>query len=716
MNEKTTQFSGKFNSEMFSQTTPLRSEEYTIKIRGKEETISFGQVIRYLSDLVRGGQRLNNEQINAILDIKVELNVFLDSQLNPDNEDVIGVKQTIQIIDYLLNSSNSNDKKNKNEDDGLRKVDTENVEYNLTVEMLRKKTLLGLVESWHTNDLDSIGEPRFALEKVIGEKLDELKGKMVNSSNPDQREEQNAQYESFKSLYEQVYGLIWFGILNSRSVNKKDLTAKEEELFEAAEINGALNLNAEFNRNPLVGAVGLDAEQFGPSMGIVQKIVYASYQEMKKTGRFSRGVAWTTEKTNQLIDFVCGLDSFDDERKSTVKTGRTSDLNINKELSQLPEEVQQIIKFFAKLKLSRDNLGYKAGVWHLGKGKAAFKFSDGGKGRPEGLLASIMYQVGKNSARENHAGCLAFVDLSQTEMVEAKKEQDAEVIRMGAEVDNFFDNWFHPTWKDISFQKFTPKHWDQDYPGLEDFFNQTESVVGQEDYTKARGAVLKIVELAVASPLITLSTNSQQLESVVRTAVKTFNTEIAKAMAYLGNNNLPKREDFSSDNEYAEAELRYNRFKPFHELIRASYQFYLLNLLIAIPGNPALFQNILTKARDSEYNILFNTGLKTILDTIKINTSLKGFYHDVVLKGFLEQKSIRRKWRDEDKMRNVFHRWRESKGEYLGHTLVNDPAADPSKRGIPQRQEMYLETPKMPYTPTDASEGKGWKSVFEAAA
>jgi hypothetical protein len=466
--------------------------------------------------------------------------------------------------------------------------------------------------------------------------------------------------------------------------------------------------NKEFNSNPLINSKDLDRQKYSSDMGIVQKMVFAAYQEMKKTPRdseFSRNMGFTAETTKKLFEeHIPSINEIEVvDEKNINKTTKFS-LGIKDELEKFPEEARQLICFIAKLKNTRDDLGSKAGLWHLGRHKGAFKFSDGEKGRPTGLLSAILYNVGKNSAREMHAATLAWIDLRNIETLDQGRTnkalgdisrknplykkwdisvggdtlQNQRVILMMEEIFNYM-LWRNPNWEKLNFKKYKPEHWDSDFPAVDDMTNQAEKAVLPDDYQKSKNAFLKIIETANSVfASLTLSGDPTQMREKIQVLVKNISSEIAKAGSYIGR--------YESGNKYLYT----------HQLIDAAVRFYFWGILNAVPGRETyLGQKVGSlPGRSLDYAQLYDVAIKTMINQVTINTSLATGYKDSFIE-FLENPYIKRPWIYSEREMIGFNAWR----------IKNNP--DLEDLGYLKRQQ---ELDKPPECPVNVS--SGWKSSY----
>jgi hypothetical protein len=587
------------------------------------------------------------------------------------------------------------------------------------LEELRKRSLIDLFIEWQTESIVKGDEIRFVLFKVIKEKVALMKNDFINLAleKGEDVEIGEQRFIDFSNLIEPTFYLIDYGVLSIRSLNNNNLTAKHESLIQTLALDGAMVFNIKFNKNPLINSKELDRKKFSSDMGIIQKMVFAAYQEMKKSPKgdrektptnsdFSRNMGFTAETSKKFFEeYLPSINEIEVVDEENVDRVTPFSLGIKDELEKFPEEAKQLICFIAKLKTTRDDLGSKAGLWHLGRHKGAFKFSDGEKGRPTGLLSAILYNVGKNSAREMHAATLAWIDLRNIEtLVQGSTDralsdnlsrknplykkwdvsaggdalQNQKVILMMEEIHNYM-LWRNPNWEKLNFKKYEPEHWDSDFPAVDDMTNQTEKALLPDDYQKSKNAFLKIIETANSVfASLTLSGDPTQMREKIQVLVKNISSEIAKAGSYIG--------QYKSDNKYFYA----------HQLLDAAVRFYFWGILNAVPGRETyLGQKVGSlPGRSLDYAQLYDVAIKTMINQVTINTSLATGYKDSFIK-FLENPYIKRPWIYSEREMVGFNAWR----------IKNNP--DLEDLGYLKRQQ---ELDKPPECPVNVS--SGWKSSY----
>ncbi len=587
------------------------------------------------------------------------------------------------------------------------------------LESFRRSSLKDLIHDWYTLDIEKQGEGREGLRKVILEKIDGLRQVFIThglaQTPPVIEAESLFRWQNFKDLCVQIFALIDYGVIRGDTQNVAEFTAKHKEILESAGKPGAMTWNGRFNENPLVSSIGIDeGEQFSPTMGLIQRMAYVVFQEMKKP---LPAVITAAHKDGQLTEsaysrnqgFSSGIDTEMIDRIAGWNTHRRLDgtlvsVRIRDEIQKYPPDAQLVIKDVARWKAARDDLGSKAGVWHLGFNKGAFKYADGAEGRPAGLIASILYQVGKNSARENHASCLHFIDISDCDSMTKgrpalsgdrgnyKKWSDIrnrEVIRYGQELQQFI-LWRNQKWEKVGYQRYKPSSWYEDFPALDVFFNQSPNAISAPNYTKARDAVLRMVEMSAEAHQTLLSTNTEQLQEKVAVLVKNFNSEIGKAMSLIGQHEVG------------------NRYNYVHRLILACFQYFLASIIMAVPGSVGWFGDKvgIRGLTNREYEELLDVTVRKIREVINLNSTLAGYYwsnttgkiSDTNLGsgGLIDSPFLRREWRHNNRTTQRLQQWR----------LDNSPELD--GMSTVKQASLLNTTPKH-----SLNVGDGWKSSYE---
>jgi len=171
--------------------------------------------------------------------------------------------------------------------------------------------------------------------------------------------------------------------------------------------------------------------------------------------------------------------------------------------------------------------------------------------------------------------------------------------------------------------------------------------------------------MSCSSLKIVLPSNEAVMIENIRAYMKVINSEVAKAYSYL---------DQGFDPNAATNPDR-TRIDPKwagpHRLIMAAYQFYVFNLLEAVPGEIPFVQ-LVGRSKKAEYDKRYDLAVKTIRESINSpSSSLAGWWQFTLTgrvngdpttgnnptEGFIGQ-NFRREWRDEDALRNQYHAWR----------------------------------------------------------
>lgn len=594
-------------------------------------------------------------------------------------------------------------------------VQTSETESGFSLEKeLKKKSLTTLISELQTESISKGDEIRFVITKVVEEKVLLMKAEFINLAieHGETAEIGEKRFDDFSKLVREVLALIDFRVLSVYSLNTNQLTAKHEALIESLKKDGAMAHNVAFNTNDLVRSGGLDRKKYSPNMGLVQKMVFAAYQEMrKKTGEspmFSRNQGFLENTSKEFFaNFLPNLDAIEILGEENVNNRETVVLGIRSELEKFPREAREVLCLIAKLKTARDDLGSKAGLWHLGRNKGALKYSDGEKGRPTGLLAAIFYNRGKNLTHEMHAASLAWIDPRNTELAANGRTRDAlgrisvknpvykkwvandpeakmnlEVVRGMEEINNFMV-WRNANWEIVDFQRYSPEHWDEDYPAIDILTNQIDGAMLPEDYEKSKAAVLKIVEMANSVfTSIRLSPDVTQMREKIKVLIKNLSSEVAKTFSFIG--------------QYREG----NQFIYTHKMIEAACRFYIFGILNAVPGDRTVLGSVglALLGPDYSYNQLYQVAVDTIVAQIEQNTSLDIGYKDVLI-AFTRNQNIKKPFDPTTRAIYRFNGWR----------LNNVPEL--STLDMLGRQKEIPNTPECP-----VNVGEGWKSSYQDPA
>lgn len=615
--------------------------------------------------------------------------------------DMLPVKKRLQ--EFILN---------------VREISKDDVT-SVTLESYRQKPLDDLLLDWFTLSIQHGGEAQLSFFRVLDEHLDDMQSEFIEHGHHLHKTESESLtlWKQFKDLCNQAAILTDFGVMRADALNTNDLTAIHDKVLAAASKDGAMKNNTKLNNLEIVRAINVNpGTQYCDNAGLVQKIAFAAFQEMckplpssgidpSKTSPFSRNNGFTEITAQQLVESVAKINVVS---LAEGMPNADSDVvvDIQKELEQFPEEARKIILMIAKWKITRDDLGTKAGIWHLGRNKGAFKFANGGPGKPTGVMSSVLYNVGKNTARDYHAAMLYFIDPKNTNLfLTSRKDSykdypdNTDVERMDREVARVmemleqFRLWSNPQWEKVGFEKYTPDYWYEDFPALDDFFNQSKDARTAPQYIQSRDAVLEILQMAAGSPQELFQTITDQMREKMIVMVQRFGSNIGKALAYIP--------------PYSEDEAKCpRRYQQLHKLILAAYQFYLSSLLMAIPGRVPLASKIIGTYAKREYDELYQVGLQTMISVIDQNSTLKGFYQEnttgkrvsgpKIRNAFLNNPNIKRKWRDEHKLRNVYQSWLLRNASEFEHSSLLNKAK-------------FANTP--PHDPVNVSEG--WKTSYE---
>jgi hypothetical protein len=543
---------------------------------------------------------------------------------------------------------------------------------------------------------ESKSQKESSIKIALEEKLDEksIKEKFINiaKENQETAREGEKRFNDFKELVLLTFDLEAADVLSNKSIDTESPNAYHKELIKA--LGNASEENKRFNKNDLVNSIGIDTEMYSENMGVIQKIVYASYQELKKdsygkykakTGhkitesgnfrdragrvldknafsKFSYNNSFTSDTVKELFfDFIPKLNSIkivDEENHST----RTFDkeINIRKDLEKFPEECRELILLIGRLKASRDDIGGKATVFHYGMNKGAEKNKKGGENaKITGYLAKAPYDIGKNDVRGSRLATLGWVNIFKTQMLndgrprnrddkdisednEIYKKwnvlesiQNAKTVKLAGLLDNWLE-WSVPGWKQLDFKKYVPKRWDHDFPSIDRLTNGEKKAA---DYEESKEAFLEIINkanMAVDPDEIFKELNfadGKEIGSKVLAAVKKIGTLVSKVSSFVGS----PEED--------------NPYNYVCEMEEAAIRFYILGVLLAVPGRISIFDS-------SEYESNYFEAVGAIEEYLNSNDSLDA-YKDSILE-FLEKNPGKKRFltpREIKVGKNVFHAW-----------------------------------------------------------
>ncbi len=580
-------------------------------------------------------------------------------------------------------------------------------ENSVLAESIFQKDIYTLLDDLFTDTKEVMSdEGRALLKKAIRTKTNALKPKFIQTGSEHglTSTEVETNWQAFDQLVQSTLGLLIFGIFRHSSLNTTELSAKQDKLLEAAAIDRAMEVVDSFNKSPLVASQGIDAEQFSPTMGIVQKIVYAMAQEMKKDYDFtstntdgqseqsvySRNSGYTSKKVDNLLTMVTNLNDF------VLRDGNRVSLGIKDTLDQFPEEAQKIIKLAAKWKASRDDIASTMGIFHEGYNKGAPKFDDGIAGRiePDGLIASCAYYTGKHSARNLNAALLMFVDPRGMDLMERGRPRDRDDFETWMRSDqqngaialrlrsiDEFNKMIYPFLhsRHFHFQRYQPTQWYEDFPGFYDFFNQDfpEGSKSSHQYTMARKRMLALLEVAVKSSKLAgekIGRNRINNQDEVHKLIRQFATPIALIMAYTGS--------FEDTDNY--------RYRYVHKFIIKAVEFLLMNILLAIPRKE--------RGMDRDYDQNYNQAFDQIITEMNKNTTLSHHRGPIITWLNANKETFR-------KPANYSTRLSKRQQKYQEFELAHNPTLASIKAlPFPQKAIAQAETlttpPKPPVTPT----------------
>lgn len=578
---------------------------------------------------------------------------------------------------------------------------------------LLKKKLDEIFRTWFVADLSPNEEPRFAAIEIIGLKLDDMEADTIDyfKTHGDTEVEALARWENFRDLVNLTFDLVDCGIMNGKTIDIVHGTAVHDRLLKNPE-NGfsptnksrAIKANRNFNRNPLVNVRDIHlGEQHAPNMGIVQMICFASYQRMKsrftenfnprkmslaervikelKESFFSRNKTYdAAEEMENLIDFSCEMEEV------PMWTGEKLPVNVKKEFNKYPEEIQLFIKQLAMWKFSRDDLGTLAGTWHLGRFGASYKFNNGGIGRPAGILGAIIYQISKKNLDEAHLAASAFITPEFTEFMPKGKDAN-DPWPMGALQDKAvaaiehldeYEIWENPQLEGVLYkehgdhhvglEKYSPKHWWEDFPQFSEFMNLTEDTRDGDTYTRARDAMLRLIERAAKAPsTLNMEGTADDLAGKITSLLSSFTSDVGRVMSY----SQPYNDGSAFYTNFYHLDTpNPNQRNYMMEFTMAAFKYYLSTMLLKIPlgGKATFFGRIPRSFGEGElkdYDIRYNRAVKIIREVINGNSTISGYFHRELTgygdpargnRGFID-KNFRKQWKDIDYTDNKYKSW-----------------------------------------------------------
>lgn len=551
----------------------------------------------------------------------------------------------------------------------------------------RDYDILGLFVEHTTLEVEP--EQKKYFKKVLKEKLEEefsengefSEDKFVQLAvaNGETDVQGKERFQNFKELCTQFNFLIELGVFKGSAINTIEGTAKHEAILKAASIPITMEANHSFNENPLVGSVNLSLDEaITEDMGIVQQMVFAAFQQMKMNkpdeekgredgidgcSKFSRaegyqGTSMLDELINKRVaemteiplaepDVVPDPAAPNGWRKvyqtsaskgSLERKGAgpgypavdVSNINIKAELAKFPPKAIEIIKFIAKHKLCRDDLGTWAGLYRLGREADATSFHDGdSEAIVNGGFGGIRYQVDKKDKRDNYLRLTAFVNI---ELLIFMNDYPGESEKIWNEFNNKtpqnvqerldsmrdLNGWRRTYEKgkmppkmrllqrsrhllreletrfpqlvenNIDMGEYTPEEWWQEFPPLMVFFNQGEDKGSTNNYIMSRDAMKNALGIAVGMLSEELPKGS------AHALFQEFTKAVSQVIAFCG----PPTED--GDGKYDHV----------HEYLLAAFKFtlgmYLMKFLPArrklIVSDADRVRTPFTVDRDREYN------------------------------------------------------------------------------------------------------------------
>lgn len=417
-----------------------------------------------------------------------------------------------------------------------------------------------------------------------------------------------AEKTAFKLLItEQLEPLFEFGVLQPQSVDARHVAVKDPDVLldcldKQSGGSSAVGFNTAFNRNYFVRSDGIDDEQYSPSMGVIQAICCGMYHLMKTKDSPGDGTFRTFDRAadsyrdNQadaLVEYVCNqthLNIIDE-------SGATRTLDVSSMISSLPTEIQKILKYIAKLKASRDDLGQKASNYiQIKNGKSAKLLGRGANQKQfvSGFGSRVAYKTAQTANNKEFMIALGFIDIRNipesppfdpfgNPIVTTPPDIDSlraqEIFNKMMLMDGVCD-YFRPG----SSKKFrdslncTPSRWDQDYPALDEFCNRIDGEKAQK-YKDARDAWQSILDEAYKSTSIKLPTDPTQMRMQIEDRLSDLFTKVAILTSYLG--------PFASSPPPPSpaVPIEFRKYVQYHMFPRAALKFTLRNVIFAVPGS-----------------------------------------------------------------------------------------------------------------------------------
>ncbi len=395
---------------------------------------------------------------------------------------------------------------------------------------------------------------------------------------------------------------------------------------------GLFNINRNFNTEDQ-SCVGMGKLQtvIARMVEIIRGLKIAGKPEYDDKFTAGSGDFYNEDVINELIDRIF--------REPQIQTMFKFDS---------PEAIK-LYKEMVRFKASRDNLSKKYANEALGRDIAALKNDRGGEPRPSGLLMSMIYQITRGK-EEGHLACTEFVDLraiiNQLSAFNNERSSDNKKnsvstgfkrIESAIELNEKYLDAAHIQEQSLHRDKYVPKKWDKDFPGMDWFANQVSSlalkkdpVTGEtvrdengreiweiqevykkaDDYYKAEKALMTIIETAIKG----VSPDSVRADNL-SVLIASLNSQFSILMSISGTHSFDQKFDFI--NQFA----------------LAAYKTHIKNILINVPGSRIAdgAGHLTDDGEDYErnYNLIYNGVLKAFGDH---DSGLKDTYRSEIEK------------------------------------------------------------------------------------
>lgn len=530
-------------------------------------------------------------------------------------------------------------------------------------QLLRIDSLLGVLgEAETTSGLE--GTRALAYREAIKVRTENLLDKYpaeARSWNEDER-------KAFAELTENLSALFEYGVLQPKSIDARRIVIENVDALlgnPTTKTKGAIELvssgsssykyNDALNKNLLINSVGIDDEQYKPGMGIVQDICCAMYYLMKTAGStggagrvigqdkdgkniigkystYDRTGEYADDQAAELVQYICSLDTLGVKDAN----GRDVVLNLKQRISKFPQEVQEVIKYVALLKASRDDLGQKASNYiQLREGKSP-KIGSGkganGTAWHSGYLSRTIYKAAQTANNKEHMIVLGYIDptnipefqlsrLGPRTLANAQKYDDFKLrideIEDKMQLMNAYFEYSRETWPDIRRSlECKPTRWNHDFPAPDEFFNiDRGEKKNPSTYTGARDSWVAVKDASYKTLNLKLPSDRTIMRREIESLLSDLFTQCALMTAYLG----PGYATGGTDDRYI----------PYHQIPRSALKLTLFNIITAVPGtimNPkedaTLFTRFFGEGNNDQVYSRRKYAIRIIMEQIRKYPSL----------------------------------------------------------------------------------------------